>query len=81
MHFYLDRLLIKKAYDVEVISLCFSAWAKQVCYALTVEFNCNSMSTIIILIVSIKFEELIRKENIGFETENNILKITSFFGI
>ena len=32
------------------------------------EFNCNSMSTIIVLIVSIKFEELTRKINIGFET-------------
>ena len=31
------------------------------------EFNCNSMSTIIVLIVSFKFEELTRK-NIGFET-------------
>ena len=31
------------------------------------EFNYNSMSTIIVLIVSIKFEELTRK-NIGFET-------------
>ena len=27
---------------------------------MTVEFNCNSMSTIIILIVSIEFEELPR---------------------
>ena len=38
---------------------------------MTVELNCNSMSTIIVLIVvlivSIKFEELSRK-NIGFET-------------
>ena len=32
-----------------------------VCYELTVEFNCNSMSTIIVLIVSIK-EELTRKQ-------------------
>ena len=31
----------------------------QVCYELTVEFNCNSTSTIIVLIVSITFEELI----------------------
>ena len=45
---------------------CFSAWSKQVCYELTVEFSCNSMSTIIVLIVSIKFEELTQK-NIGFE--------------
>ena len=37
---------------------CFPAWSKQICYELTVEFNCNSMSTIIVLIVSIKFEEL-----------------------
>ena len=36
------------------------------CYELAVEFNCNSMSTIIVLIVYIKFEELTRK-NIGFE--------------
>ena len=42
---------------------CFSAWSKQVCYELTVEFNCNSMSTILVLIVSIKFEELTRKKN------------------
>ena len=28
---------------------------------MTVEFNFNSMSTIIVLIVSIKFEELTRK--------------------
>ena len=57
MHFYLDLVLI-----VEFIScLCFSAWSKQVCYELTVEFNCNSMSTIIVLIVLIKFEELTRK--------------------
>ena len=34
---------------------------------MTVEFNCNSMSAIIVLVVSIKFEELTRK-NIGFET-------------
>ena len=47
---------------------CFSAWSKQVCYELTVEFSCNSMSTIIVLIVSIEFEELTRKKNIGFET-------------
>ena len=40
----------------------------KVCYELTVEFNCNSMSTLIVLIVSIKFEELTRKKNIGFET-------------
>ena len=39
-----------------------SAWSTQVCYELTVEFNCNSMSTIIVLIVSIKFEELTRKK-------------------
>ena len=39
-----------------------------VCYELTVEFNCNTMSTIIVLIVSIKFEELTRKNIIGFET-------------
>ena len=41
--------------------------SKQVCYELTVEFNCNSMNTIIVLLVSIKFEDLTRK-NIGFET-------------
>ena len=35
---------------------------------MTVEFNFNSMSTIIVLIVSIKFEELTRKKYIGFET-------------
>ena len=46
---------------------CFSAWSNQVCYNLTVNFNCNSMSTIIVLIVSIKFEMLTRKI-IGFET-------------
>ena len=33
---------------------------------MTLEFTCNSMSTIIVLIVSIKFEELTRKKN-GFE--------------
>ena len=49
---------------------CFSEWSKQVCYELTVEFNCNSMNTIIVLIVSIKFEELTRKI-IGFETVND----------
>ena len=32
------------------------------------EFSCNSMSTIIVLIVFIKFEELTEKKNIGFET-------------
>ena len=47
---------------------CFSAWPKQVCYELTVEFNCNFMSTIIVLIVSNKFEELTKKKNIGAET-------------
>ena len=63
MHFYLDLLLIKYAYDVEFIScFCSSAWSQQVCYELTVEFNCNSMSKIIVLIVSIKFEELTRKK-------------------
>ena len=61
MHFYLYLLLIKTAYYLEFIScFCFSAWSKQVCYKLTVKFNCNSSSTIIVLIVSIKFEELIR---------------------
>ena len=40
------------------------------------EFKCNSMNTVIVLIVSIKFEELTRKD-IGFET----LNITFFFGI
>ena len=63
MHFYLDLLLIKYAYYVGFISsFCFSAWSKQVCYELTVEFNCNSMSTIVVFIVSIKFEELTRKK-------------------
>ena len=38
---------------------------------LTVESNCNSLSTIIVLIVSIKFEELTRKK-IGFETADDI---------
>ena len=41
---------------------CSSSWSKQVCYELTVEINCKFMSTIIVLIVSIKFEELIRKK-------------------
>ena len=36
---------------------------QQVCYELTVELNFNSMSTVIVLIVSIKFEELTRKKN------------------
>ena len=63
IHFYLDFLLIKYDYYVEFIScLCFSAWSKQVCYVLTVEFSCNSMSTIIVLVVFIKFEELTRKK-------------------
>ena len=63
MHFYLDLLLIKYAYYVDSIScFCFSACSKQVCYELTVEFSCNSMNTIIVLIVSIKFEELTRKK-------------------
>ena len=31
-------------------------------YELAVELNCNSMSTIIVLIVSIKFEKLARKK-------------------
>ena len=63
MHFYLDLLLIKYAYYVGFIScFCFTAWSKQVCYELTVEFSCNSMSTIIVLIVSIKFEELTSKK-------------------
>ena len=35
---------------------------------MTVECSCNSMSTIIVFIVFIKFEELTRKKNIGFET-------------
>ena len=57
---------------------CYSAWSQQVCYELTVEFNCNFMSTIIVLIVSIKFEELTRKNNIGFETMNEYKKIHYF---
>ena len=69
MHFFLDLLMIKYAYYVGFIScFCFSAWSKQIFYELTVEFNCNSMSTIIILLVFIKFEELTRKKIIGFET-------------
>ena len=64
MHSYLDLLFVKLAYYVDFIScFCFSAWSQQVCYELTVEFNCNSMSTIIVLIVSIKFEELFRNKN------------------
>ena len=47
---------------------CFSAWSKQVCYELTVEFNCNSIGTIIVLIVYITFEELAGKKIFGFET-------------
>ena len=63
MHFYLDLMLIKYAYYIEfILCLCFSAWSKKVCYELTVEFNCNSMSTVIVSIVSIKFEELTRKK-------------------
>ena len=63
MHFYFDLLLIKKAYYVEFTScFCLSAWSKQVCYELKVEFNCNFMSTIIVLIVSIKFKELTRNK-------------------
>ena len=42
-----------------------------VCYESTVKFNCNSISTIIVLIVSIKFEEMTRKKIIGFETVND----------
>ena len=69
MHFYLDLLLIKYAYYVESIScFCFSACSKQVYYELTVEFSCNSMNTIIVLIVPIKCEELTRKRTIGFAT-------------
>ena len=45
---------------------CFSAWPKQVCYELTVEFNSNYMNTIIVLIVSIQFEELARKKKYWF---------------
>ena len=79
MHFYLDLLLIKLAYYLEFIScFCFSAWSQQVCYEFTVGFNCNSMITIIVLIVSIKFEELTRKKNIGFETvDDEYLKLRS----
>ena len=63
LHFYLDLLLIKCASFVEFIScFCFSAWSKQVCYELIVEFSVKSMSTIIALIVSIKIEELTRKK-------------------
>ena len=62
-HFYLDLLLIKYAYYIKFIScFCFSERSKQVCYVLTVVFSCNSMSTTIVLIVSIKFEELTRKK-------------------
>ena len=62
MHFYFDLLMIKYACYVGFIScFCFLAWSKQVCYELTVEFNCNSMSTIIVLLVFIKFEEWTRK--------------------
>ena len=69
MHFILDLLLTKLAYYVEFIScFFFSAWSKHVCLELTVAFNCNSMSTIIVLIVYIKFEELARLKLICFET-------------
>ena len=70
MNFYLDLLLIKYAYYIELSCFCFSARSKQVCYELTVEFNCNSLITTIVLIVSIKFEELTRKKN-GFETADD----------
>ena len=42
---------------------------QQVCYELTVELNFNSMSTVtvIVLIVSIKFEELTRKKILVLE--------------
>ena len=63
MHFYLDLLANILAFNVGFIScFYFSAWSKQVCYELTAEFNCNSMSTIIVLLVFIKFEELTRKK-------------------
>ena len=65
MHFYLDLLLIKYAYHVESLScFCFSAWSKQVCYELTVEFSCNSN---IVLSVSINYKRCPEKI-IGFET-------------
>ena len=65
MHFYLDLLLVKSGYYVEFMTyICFSAWSKHVSfYVMTVEFNCNSMSTKVVLIVSINFEELVRKKH------------------
>ena len=44
----------------------FSAWSKQVCYELTVEFNCNSMSTIIVNCIQIRRVD--QKKSVGFET-------------
>ena len=35
------------------------------------KFTCNSISNKFVLIISINFEELIRKKNIGFETEDD----------
>ena len=61
--------------------MCFSEWSKQVYYVLTVEFNCNSMSTIIVLIVFIKFEELTGKKLLVLKQQMMIIKITLFFGI
>ena len=46
---------------------CFSAWSKHVCYVMKVEFNCNFISTKIVLIVSINIKELTRK-TLCFET-------------
>ena len=48
---------ICRIYDI----FCFSAWSKHVYYVLAVEFNCNSACTKIVLIISIKFEELTTK--------------------
>ena len=44
------------------IAANFSPTIILACYELTVEFNCNSMSKVIVFIVSIKFEELTRKK-------------------
>ena len=53
MHFYLDLLLVNKAYYIELMTyFCFWAWSKPVCYVMTVELNCNFISTKIVLIVS-----------------------------
>ena len=67
MYSYLDLLFVKQAHHIGSITYFASQHGQTMfAYARTLQLNCNSISTKIVLIVSINFEELTRKKNYWF---------------